>query len=178
MTFHVFSKDPCRRLVSPLSTFQRTCIYYNCSRNIFWVDFKSLNPKSFLFLPPYLLFLKLVALRPIFHAYVASVYGSRGELKKGVCPTLFGEGAFFPVSTLLYIFSIARSIYSLNPPSQGTSSSLYIWDEKIGNGEGVRSVKGLGKHKEKHVQGMAPKAITLTYPCPTIYANLLEENKR
>ena len=32
---HVFPKDPCRRLVSPLSTFQRMFIYYD-SRNILW----------------------------------------------------------------------------------------------------------------------------------------------
>ena len=36
LTFQVFSKDPCRRWVSPLPTFQHTFIYYNCSRNIFW----------------------------------------------------------------------------------------------------------------------------------------------
>ena len=35
LTFHVFPWDPCRRLVSPLCTFQRTFIYYNCSRNNF-----------------------------------------------------------------------------------------------------------------------------------------------
>ena len=35
LTFHVFSKDRYQRLVSPLSTFHRTFIYYNCSRNIF-----------------------------------------------------------------------------------------------------------------------------------------------
>ena len=29
LTFHVFSKDPYRRIVSPLSTFQRTFIYYS-----------------------------------------------------------------------------------------------------------------------------------------------------
>ena len=33
LTFHVLPKDPCRRLVSPLSTFQRMFIYYD-SRNI------------------------------------------------------------------------------------------------------------------------------------------------
>ena len=36
LTFHVFPKDPCRRLVSPQSTIQRTFISYNCFRNIFW----------------------------------------------------------------------------------------------------------------------------------------------
>ena len=36
MTFHVFPTDPYRRLVSLLSPFQSTFIYYNCSVNIFW----------------------------------------------------------------------------------------------------------------------------------------------
>ena len=36
LMFHVFPKNPCRRLISPLSIFQRTFVYYNCSSNIFW----------------------------------------------------------------------------------------------------------------------------------------------
>ena len=37
LTFHVFPKDPCGRFVSPLSTFQRMLIHYNCfSGNILW----------------------------------------------------------------------------------------------------------------------------------------------
>ena len=39
MTFHVFLTDPYRRLVSLLSPFQSTFIYYNCSINIFGVNF-------------------------------------------------------------------------------------------------------------------------------------------
>ena len=83
----------------------------------FWVNFKSLNPKSSLFLPPYLLFLKLVALRPIFHAYVVSVFGSRGELKKGVSPTL-SVGLFssqFPLCSTFFR-SIARFTRSTHHP--------------------------------------------------------------
>ena len=39
MMFHVFLTDPYRRLVSLLSPFQSTFIYYNCSINICGVNF-------------------------------------------------------------------------------------------------------------------------------------------
>ena len=99
LTFHVFPKDPCRRLVSPLSTFQRTFIYYNCSRNNFCrLIFNLYITNRSCFCRPINFFLALVALRPIFHAYVVSVhvYGPRGELKKGFSRNTFRRRCFLP----------------------------------------------------------------------------------
>ena len=62
LTFHVFPKDPCGRFVSPLSTFQRMLIHYNCfSGNILWGKCLISQKRSFLFSPPYLPFLKVAA---------------------------------------------------------------------------------------------------------------------
>ena len=53
----------------------RTFIYYNCSRNIFWGEFKSQIALVFVTLFTFLKFAgNLVAIRPRFHAYVVSVY--------------------------------------------------------------------------------------------------------